>query len=118
MGATFHYEGGLQARIPEGAELACFSAWREAWTLLPPDLESHGAFAIAGTPDAVVQSFDHAAVYGVFERMTADGGWLLAVGGGEPGVTLASGWTVIETKAFEGVRLLRVARSTTSRTSP
>jgi len=27
FGATFHYEGGLQARIPTGRELACFQAW-------------------------------------------------------------------------------------------
>jgi hypothetical protein len=25
---TFHYEGGLQARIPAGRELACFLAWK------------------------------------------------------------------------------------------
>ena len=45
MGATFHYEGGLQAKIPQGAELACLAAWREAWTLLPADVESQGTFA-------------------------------------------------------------------------
>ena len=27
LGATFHYEGGLQATIPTGRELACFQAW-------------------------------------------------------------------------------------------
>jgi hypothetical protein len=27
LGATFHYEGGLQARIPAGKELECFQAW-------------------------------------------------------------------------------------------
>ena len=26
--STFHYEGGLQARIPTGRELECFLAWR------------------------------------------------------------------------------------------
>ena len=40
MHATFHYEGGLQARVPEGVELACFNAWKEAWTLLPADIET------------------------------------------------------------------------------
>lgn len=39
MHATFHYEGGLQATVPEGVELACFNAWNEAWTLLPPGIE-------------------------------------------------------------------------------
>ena len=27
--STFHYEGGLQARIPDGRQLECFRAWRE-----------------------------------------------------------------------------------------
>ena len=45
MHATFHYEGGLQARIPEGAELAAFKAWSDAWTLLPPGIEQ-GTFAV------------------------------------------------------------------------
>ena len=29
MYATFHYEGGLHARIPDGVERACFTAWLE-----------------------------------------------------------------------------------------
>ena len=29
MYGTFHYEGGLHARIPRGVELACFNAWVE-----------------------------------------------------------------------------------------
>lgn len=35
LGATFHYDGGLQAVIPAGNEEACFTAWRSAWDLLP-----------------------------------------------------------------------------------
>src|SRR4029078_7891013 len=27
LGATFHYEGGLQARLPTGVEQACLRAW-------------------------------------------------------------------------------------------
>jgi hypothetical protein len=35
LGATFHYEGGLQAIVPAGPQAACFEAWRSAWELLP-----------------------------------------------------------------------------------
>ena len=35
MYATFHYEGGLQARIPTGVELACFNAWIEGLSQAP-----------------------------------------------------------------------------------
>lgn len=34
MGATFHYEGGLQARIPTGREAECAAAWRKGLALL------------------------------------------------------------------------------------
>ena len=39
MHATFHYEGGLHARIPTGVELACFRAWMDGWRQLPANIE-------------------------------------------------------------------------------
>jgi hypothetical protein len=120
MGATFHYEGGLQAKIPEAAELACLAAWQEAWTWLPADVESHGAFAVAGAADAVVRDFDRQAVYQVFERSDGNRAWVLAVGAGEPELTLASGWRIAESKRLEGAVLVSAVRSrpAPSRTSP
>lgn len=49
MHATFHYEAGLQAEVPQGAELRAFEAWREAWELLPDDIE-RGSFRVVDTP--------------------------------------------------------------------
>ena len=111
LGATFHYSGGLQARIPEGRELQCFNAWNEAWTLLPADVEIQGTFAESGTTDTVVQAFDRATAFGVFERIADRRGWVLAVGPGDPALRLAAGWSVLESRTFEGVRLFTVARS-------
>ena len=111
LGATFHYSGGLQARIPEGRELQCFDAWNEAWALLPADVEIQGTFALSGTTEAVVQAFDRATGYGVFERIAGSRGWVLAVGPGDPALRLAAGWSVQETRTFDGVRLLTVVRS-------
>ena len=111
LGATFHYEGGLHARIPHGRELECFNAWNEAWALLPDDVEYQGAFAVSGTSGAVVQEFDRKTAFGVFERIAGKRGWVLAVGPGEPALKLAAGWQVVETKTFDGARLLTVARS-------
>ena len=110
LGATFHYEGGLQARIPEGRELECFEAWNEAWTLLPGDVESQGTFAMAGAPGAAVRDFDRKASLGVFERTAGNRGWVLSVGPGDPALSLAPGWSASETKTFEGARLITVAR--------
>ena len=46
--ATFHYEAGLQASVPLGPELEAFEAWREAWELLPDDIE-RGSFQVVET---------------------------------------------------------------------
>ena len=72
MHATFHYEGGLQARIPEGAELASFDAWREAWTLLPGPVT-------AGTFRAVPSGKGM-----LFEAQSGGETWTLAVRAGDP----------------------------------
>jgi hypothetical protein len=118
LGATFHYEAGLQTRIPAGRELECLAAWNEAWALLPADVEVQGEFAGSGSADSVVLSFDRTTSFGVFERIAGSRGWVLAVGPGDPALQLAPGWTVSGTKAFEGVRLATVARLEPPRTSP
>ncbi len=106
LGATFHYEAGLQARVPEGHELECFNAWNEAWTLLPADAERHGTFRVGGTPGSIVTTFDRERVLGIYERADATRGWLLdprrcrgrcdAVGGMDdrraPVASTAAGW--------------------------
>ena len=111
LGATFHYNDGLQAKIPSGRELECFDAWNEAWQLLPDDVERIGAFKKSGEPGAVVRGHDRTAVLGVFERATADRGWVLVVGGGDPKLQLAAGWERTSEKTFDGMRLLSVSRS-------
>lgn len=111
VGATFHYESGLQALIPGGRELESFNAWNEAWTLLPADVERQGAFMGNGAARSVVAAYDRAAIPGVFERVDKAAGWILVVGGASADVKLADGWTVAETRELDGARLLRVTRS-------
>lgn len=72
MHATFHYEGGLQAEVPAGVELAAFNAWKQAWTLLPEDIET-GVFS---EPSA-----------GVFEARLPGEVWTLRVNGGRAELT-------------------------------
>ena len=111
VGATFHYEGGLHARVPAGRELECFDAWNEAWTRLPAEVERLGVFRVGGTPESVVTAFDRSASLGVFERSDAASGWILVLGDEAAGLTLKSGWTVRETRRIDGGRLLSVIRS-------
>jgi hypothetical protein len=111
LGATFHYEGGLNARIPTGQELACFNAWRQAWTLLPPGIEHRGTFRRAGAPGSVVTKYSVDAAAAVYERHASDEGWILAVGvSAEPRVQLVPGWRITASRRLEGVRIVTVRR--------
>jgi hypothetical protein len=109
LGATFHYEGGIQARIPAGRELDCFNAWKEAWKLLPPDVEQTGKFASGvGT---VVKAFDASKIAGVYQRADAARGWVLVVGAEDSPVTLADGWRFVRSQRLDGVRLITARRA-------
>lgn len=79
MYATFHYEGGLQARIPEGVEAECFRAWNEAWTLLPAGIEA-GSFSVRKTTKGAL-----------YETRLGDETWVLAV----EGASLPAGMTAV-----------------------
>jgi hypothetical protein len=107
LGATFHYEGGIHARVPDGRELECFNAWNEAWTLLPRDVEREGTFAANG---GVVQDFDRQAIAGVFERSSASRGWILVIGDDAAALRLSEGWTIAGTRRIDGGRLLQITR--------
>ena len=50
IGSTFHYEGGLQARLASGRELECLRVWSEAWTIIPGD-GPLDPFAVPGRND-------------------------------------------------------------------
>jgi hypothetical protein len=112
LGATFHYESGLQARVPEGRELECFNAWNEAWTLLPADVEQHGTFRSGGVAGGIVSSFDRERILGVYERADGRRGWLLILGDGAAAVTVADGWKIVNDSRFAAGRLVTVTRST------
>ena len=112
LGATFHYESGLQARVPEGRELECFNAWNEAWTLLPADVERHGTFRCGGAAGGIISSFDRERILGVYERADGTRGWLLIFGDGAAVVTVAGGWKIVTDRRFDGSRLVTVTRST------
>jgi hypothetical protein len=54
MEATFHYDGGLHARLPQGPEAACLAAWHAGLALVPG--RPAGARFLRGTAlDAVAQ---------------------------------------------------------------
>jgi hypothetical protein len=111
LGATFHYEAGLQARVPEGRELECFNAWNEAWTLLSPDVEQQGTFRSGGAAGSIVTSFDRERILAIYERADTARGWLLILGDDSSVVTPSGGWTIGESRRIDGGRLVSVTRS-------
>ena len=115
MGATFHYEGGLNARIPDGRELECFRAWQSAWRLLPPDIETAGVFRLPGEIGAASARVTGARV-GAWEVRTDADAWVL-IARAERGVRVAwnDGWreagvTPIETGGTAVAELRRASR--------
>jgi hypothetical protein len=107
MGATFHYEEGLQARIPTGRELQCFARWNEAWSLLPETMERSGVFREAGAPLSAIRSFARDRVTAVFERQADLSTYVLALGvRGDPALEWREGWTVSESRRFGTIHLI------------
>jgi hypothetical protein len=99
MGATFHYEDGLHARIPGGRQRAIFAAWREAWPLVPGDgtvtLSQVGG---AGSPVQAVNG----EFIGAYAAVRGGEAWLLVIGTrGEVEVTWAAGWRPAEKRAWK-----------------
>lgn len=108
-GATFHHDAGIHARIPTGRELDCFTAWNEAWTLLPANIEGRGSFAPGGAAGRIVTHYDRAAVMGVYERADSKNGWVL-VFGNHARITLSKEWRIVKTIPIGGGALLNAAR--------
>jgi hypothetical protein len=111
LGATFHYEGGLQSRIPSGRELECFDAWNESWTLLPGDVEPDSVLRSAGEPGAAVRGFSPKAARAVFERQRANTAWAIALDvRSDPALRWATAWKQADVRRLDRVWLVTARR--------
>jgi hypothetical protein len=107
LGATFHYEGGLQARIPVDRELECLEAWNAGLDLLRSLPE--GGQLLSG--DQLSKQAAIAGMRAAFGREYPNELWLLAIDPG-PGasVKLADGWNQEIAQAARGVRVYHARR--------
>ena len=97
MGATFHYEDGLHARLPEGLQRECFNAWQDAWTVLPA---GPFTFTNPGSKDAPVQSAK-GEFAGAYLAVRAGRAWLLVTHArGDVAVTWSEGWEVADRRTW------------------
>jgi hypothetical protein len=104
LAATFHYSSGIQAAIPAGRELACFEAWREAWRLLPADIETTGRFdadrlTVVPPPEAGTPS--HA-----WQVVRGTDAWVLIAGEeAVPAPSQRPGWKIHGVRRWSGLAL-------------
>lgn len=111
LGATFHYEGGLQAIVPAGRQLECFNAWNDAWRVLPADVERSGTFRRAGDPDAAVVEYRTDKSLGVFERQRGNTTWVAVINPGEDfAMRWRPGWVPGPARRLGGVWLINARR--------
>ena len=111
LGATFHYENGLQASIPTGRELECFNAWNEAWSLLPSDIERTGTFKRTGDEGAAVTGYSSDKALGVFERQRGSLVWVAVINPREGfAMRWGTGWNPQQTRRLAGVWLMSARR--------
>jgi hypothetical protein len=103
LGATFHYEGGLQARIPSGRELECFQAWAQ------------GLDAMAGVPaggrflasDDLISTAGVSGARAVFGRLDDKAVWVVLIDPGEATIEWRAPWTESSRVALPGVIVVR-----------
>jgi hypothetical protein len=112
LGATFHYEGGLQATIPAGRELECFNAWNEASRLLPTEVENSGTFRRAGDAGAAVAGFLPDTALAIFERQLGNAAWIVAINPLEKlEMRWSAGWTPGQITRLQGAWVFTARRN-------
>ena len=106
MGATFHHEGGLYGRRPEGREAACLAAWQAGLALLD-GVSLAGDFAVGERAARVATASGEQRVYA---RVTETEAVVLLIGPGPSQVTWAQGWKEARRAAVPGVQLAIAVR--------
>ena len=107
MHATFHYESGLQAKVPSPPEAASLAAWRSGLALVD-ETPTGGAFVAAAGLDRIVQ-IDGARA--AFARVEATQVRLLLIDApAKAAVTWADGWSELRRASAPGVQLIVAER--------
>ena len=105
LGATFHYEGGLQAHIPAGKELECFQAWSAALDAVA-GLPAGGRFLVGAELASIAGLGGARAVFG---RLYDKEAWVVLIDPAEPRIEWKEPWREASRVALPGVVVARAA---------
>ena len=99
LGATFHYEGGLQARVPAGKELECFDAWSKGLDAVA-SMPAGGRFLASADLTSIADVTGSRAVFG---RLYDKEMWLVLVDPGGVKIEWKAPWAEASRVALPGV---------------
>jgi len=106
LGGTFHYEGGLQARIPAGKELECFEAWSKGLDAVA-SMPEGGRFLTSGDLQPIADVSGARAVFGrFFDREV----WVVLVDPGVVQIDWKATWREASRAGLPGVLVVRATR--------
>jgi hypothetical protein len=109
IGDTFHYQGGLSARIPQGDELAAFEARRRGWESITDGFR--GLYRPAGDPDSPVVELENSPSSRVFAVADDHTGYAIIIGASQPALNWSTRWPHRQLVAEVGqAALWRVSR--------
>ena len=111
LSSTFHYEGGLQARLPTGREAESLNAWREATQLVGDG--PRGIPQIVPLEKSAQARGNVPRDGGGYTVVDGDRAWVVIYGNGAGGTKIKplQGWVPAEEKRWPGVHLMAVRRA-------
>ena len=106
LGATFHYEGGLQARIPSGRELECFQAWSQGLDAMA-SMPAGGRFLAS---DDLTSTAGVSGARAVFGRLYDNEVWVALIDPGAARIEWKAPWREASRVTLPGI-VLAVGRA-------
>jgi hypothetical protein len=106
LGATFHYESGLQARIPAGRELECFQAWSTGLDAVA-SMPAGGRFTASADLTSIAGVSGARAVFG---RLYDKEVWVVLVDPGEVQIEWKAPWREASRVGLPGVLVVHAAQ--------
>jgi hypothetical protein len=107
LGATFHYEGGLQAHIPAGKELECFRAWSAGMDAVM-SMPAGGRFLGSADLTSIVGVSGARAVFG---RLYDNELWIVLIDPADARIEWQAPWREASRVKLPGVVVARASRA-------